>query len=164
MNILRISLVALGALGIAALFGLQIKALETIRTEGETVLLDLRPVDPRALMMGDFMALAYAIETQEEVREREDLPAKGQILLTIDKNGVGQFAGFSNGEEVQDGQVKINYIRQSRGITFGAPRYYFQNGTAEKFESADYGVFKISPSGRAILTALADEDFKIIQP
>lgn len=47
----------------------------------------------------------------------------------------------------------------SRGITFGAPRYYFQNGTAETYQGAEYGVFKVSPSGRAILVGLADSAF-----
>ena len=40
-------------------FASQIRALETLKSDGDTVLLKLRPVDPRALMMGDFMALAY---------------------------------------------------------------------------------------------------------
>jgi uncharacterized membrane-anchored protein len=162
MSILRYALIGLGALGIAGLFGSQVKALETIKTEGKTVLLDLRPVDPRALMMGDFMALAYAEERPASLRR--DLTSSGQFILTLDENQIGRFSRVSEGGDLATNEVRINYIRQRRGVTFGAPRYYFQNGTAETYEQADYGIFKIVPSGRAILVGLADENFKEIQP
>ncbi|GGX65444.1 membrane protein [Litorimonas cladophorae] len=162
MSILRYGLIGLGALGIAGLFGSQIQTLETIKMEGETVLLDLRPVDPRALMMGDFMALAYAEEASRELPD--DLPPSGQFVLTLDAKKVGRFARLADEQALENGEIRINYIRQRRGVTFGAPRYYFQNGTAEIYEQADYGIFRVSPSGRAILVGLADEDFKEIKP
>jgi uncharacterized membrane-anchored protein len=162
MSVLRYGLIALGALGIAALFGSQIKALEAIKAEGETVLLDLRPVDPRALMMGDFMALRYAEEVQRDLPD--DLAPSGQFVLTLDENKVGRFSRVAGGEDLADSEVRINYIKQRRGVTFGAPRYYFQNGTAETYEQADYGIFKIAPSGRATLVGLADENFNKIEP
>jgi len=162
MSILRYGLIALGALGISGLFGSQIKALEIIKQKGETVLLELRPVDPRALMMGDFMALRYAEEAPSDLPK--DLAPKGQFVLKLDKNKIGTFVRVNDGAALRDGEVKINYIKQKRGVTFGAPRYYFQNGTAESYEAGEYGIFKIAPSGRAILVGLADEEFKLIEP
>ena len=162
MTILRYLLITIGGLAIAGLFGSQIKALETIKTEGDTVLLDLRPVDPRALMMGDFMALRYAEEMPAGLPK--EVPPKGQFVLSLDENRVGTFNRLSDGSNLAANEIKINYIRRKRGVTFGAPRYYFQNGTAELYEQADYGVFKIAPSGRAILVGLADETFAEIQP
>jgi len=162
MTVLRYGLIALGALGIAGLFGSQIKALETIKQDGQTVLLDLRPVDPRALMMGDFMALRYAAETPRDLPE--DIAPSGQFVLTLDENEVGTYSRIAANDTLASNEVKINYIRQKRGVTFGAPRYYFQNGTAEAYEAGEYGIFKIAPSGRAILVGLADENFKRIEP
>lgn len=162
MKGLRLSLIALGALAIAALFGNQIRALENIRHTGQTVLLELRPVDPRALMMGDFMALRYRAEFPADLPP--DYPPAGQFVLTLGENAVGTFSRIDNGTALSAGEIKINYIRQRRRVTFGAPRYYFQNGTAEDYEAARYGIFKIAPSGRAILVALADKDFKKIVP
>lgn len=162
MTILRYMLLALGALGILGLFGSQIKTLENIKENGRTVLLDLRPVDPRALMMGDFMALRYAEEVSQELPE--ELPPKGQFILSLDENKIGTFKKLADGSSLAANEVKINYIRRSRGVTFGAPRYYFQNGTAETYEQADYGIFKVAPSGRAILVGLADDKFKEILP
>lgn len=162
MIILRYGLIALATLGVAALFGSQIKALETVKQEGETVLLDLRPVDPRALMMGDFMALRYAEEVPENLPE--NIAPKGQFVLKLDANNVGTFIRIDDGSALEKDEVKINYIKQRRGVTFGAPRYYFQNGTAEIYEAGDYGIFKIAPSGRAILVGLADAKYKRIEP
>lgn len=162
MTALRYILIALGTLGIAALFGSQIKALEGITHDGETVLLDLRPVDPRALMMGDFMALRYAEETPQDLPK--DLPTKGQFVLSLDENKVGTFKRLADSSNLAANEIKINYVRRKRGVTFGAPRYYFQNGTAETYEASDYGIFKVAPSGRAILVGLADEKFQEIKP
>jgi len=167
MSILRYGLIALGGLSIAALFGSQIKALENIKQTGETVLLDLRPVDPRALMMGDFMALRYSEEVSQDLPK--DIPPSGKFVLNLDENNVGSYVRLAKpllgpNERLAKNEIIINYIRQKRGVTFGAPRYYFQNGTAETYEAGEYGIFRIAPSGRAILVGLADEDFKRIEP
>jgi len=162
MRALRYELIGLGALCIAALFGSQISTLEGIRNDGKTVLLDLRPADPRALMMGDFMALRYAEERPMNLPN--DLAPSGQFVLTLDENKVGSFSRVANEDVLAESEIRINYVKQRWGVTFGAPRYYFQNGTAELYEQADYGIFKISPSGRAILIGLADENFEKIEP
>lgn len=164
MSILRYALIGIGALGIAGLFGSQIKALENIKETGETVLLDLRPADPRALMMGDFMALRYAEEVSRELPN--NLALSGQFILTLDDNKVGTFSRVAAPDEpkLSANEIRINYIDRPRGVTFGAPRYYFENGTAKAYEAGDYGIFKVSPTGRAILVGLADEDFNEILP
>lgn len=161
MSILRYGLITLGGLSIAGLFGGQIKALENIKQTGETVLLDLRPVDPRALMMGDFMALRYSEEVSQDLPK--DIPPSGQFVLVVGDNKIGTFVRLDNGAPLASNEIKINYIRQKRGVTFGAPRYYFQNGTAKIYEAGEYGIFRIAPSGRAILVGLADENFKKIE-
>jgi uncharacterized membrane-anchored protein len=163
MTVLRYILIAFGVIGIAGLFLSQINALENIRQDGEKILLNLRPADPRALMMGDYMALRYVEENSKNFPK--DLPPSGQITLTLDENKVGTFNGLTDNTSLGKNEIRMNYIRRSRGITFGAPRYYFQNGTAETYEDAEYGIFKVSPSGRAILVGLADATFdEIIAP
>ncbi len=165
MSILRYGLIALGALGIAGLFGSQIKALENIKDTGQIVLLDLRPADPRALMMGDFMALRYAEERNAALPKGKELAPSGQFIITLDEHNVGTFDRVANGnDKLAETEIQLSYIRQRRGVTFGAPRYYFQNGTAKTYEAGEYGIFKVAPSGRAILVGLADEEFKRIEP
>jgi uncharacterized membrane-anchored protein len=163
MTALRYILIAFGVLAIGGLFTSQIKDLESVRQDGKIILLELRPADPRALMMGDFMALRYAEEVSQVLPK--DLAPSGQLILTLDENNVGKVSATEDIGNLDENQIRIHYIRQGRGITFGAPRYYFQNGTAQTYESAEYGVFKVSPSGRAILVGLADAAFgEILAP
>jgi len=77
----------------------------------------------------------------------ETPPPSGQFILTRDENKVGAFTRLGDRAAVRSNEVRINYIRWGRGVTFGAPRYYFQNGTAETYENADHGIFKVSPRG-----------------
>lgn len=42
-------------------YGLSVYRMETVLAEGKTVLLALAPVDPRAPLMGDYMALRYVV-------------------------------------------------------------------------------------------------------
>ena len=42
-------------------YGLSVYRMETVLTEGKTILLALAPVDPRAPLMGDYMALRYVV-------------------------------------------------------------------------------------------------------
>ena len=157
---LRYILIASGAFGIASLFLSQIKTLENIRNNGQKVLLSLSPADPRAFMMGDYMALRYVEENSKNFPK--NLPPSGQIILTLDENNVGTFNGLANEKNLTKNEIRLEYVRRSRGVTFGAPRYYFQNGTAATYEGAEYGIFKVSSTGRAILVGLADAAFNEI--
>ena len=42
-------------------YGLSVYRMETVLAEGKTILLALAPVDPRAPLMGDYMALRYVV-------------------------------------------------------------------------------------------------------
>lgn len=42
-------------------YALAAQRMETVRAEGKTILLALAPVDPRAPLMGDYMALRYVV-------------------------------------------------------------------------------------------------------
>ena len=164
MKTFRLVTILVTTLFIAWLFSSQIKALNEVRTEGKTVYLDLQPVDPRALMLGDYMALRYAEERVPEGMELEDLPPKGAFVMSLDENNIASVSGLARDAEMSANELKFNYTRTNRSLTFGAPRFYFENGTAEAYENARYGVFKVSPTGQAVLINLADEEFNTLRP
>ena len=96
-----------------------------------------------------------------------NLPEKpsGIIVLNLDENRVGTFARIDDGSPLSDDQQKLKYIRlYNDDSEIGGKRFYFQEGTAEFFEDADYGIFKINQAGRAMLVGLADENFQMINP
>ena len=164
MKIIRLILILSGTTVIAWLFGSQIMVLNKVRTEGQTVYLDLRPVDPRALMLGDYMRLRYTEERVPDGMSLDDLPPKGAFTMSLDENNVARVSGVDLSRERETNEIRFNYTRTDRSLTFGAPRFYFENGKAETYENAKYGVFKVSPAGKAILVNLADEEFQILRP
>ena len=56
--------------------------------EGQLVLLQLAPVDPRSLMQGDYMRLNYK-EANSELINRQKAK-RGYAVLKLDKNHVGE--------------------------------------------------------------------------
>lgn len=144
-----------------------ITALNDVKDNGETLLLKLRPVDPRALMMGDYMALAYDSQAFPGSKYDEDsgkLYPQGTVVLKLDEHKVGTFSRLDSSSTLADDEMRVKYALKGGSASFGSARYYFQEGTAEAYETAKYGVFKVSPSGHIILVDLADKDYKIMKP
>ena len=164
MNIFRSIVILLTTAFIAWVFGSQISDLKKVREEGRTVYLDLQPVDPRALMLGDYMRLRYAEERVPDRMEINELPPKGAFIMSLGDNNVATVSRLASEAPIGTNETRFNYTRTDRSLTFGAPRFYFENGTAETYENARYGVFKVSPAGKAILVNLADEEFKVLRP
>ena len=65
-------LIGLGALLVLGAVNGAIVGKERIRRDGELVFLALAPVDPRALMQGDYMALRFALVRELESGEASD--------------------------------------------------------------------------------------------
>lgn len=151
-------LVALAAILFKFITG--ITAMNQIKDEGETLLLKLRPADPRALMLGDYMALAY--DRSAFPKSSQDLAPQGTLLLERGAHNVGTYSRIDNNPKMINTEIRVKYALKSNRADFGSARYYFQEGTAKPYEDAEYGIFKVSPSGHMILVALADEDYKII--
>ena len=164
MTLIRFAIIIITTVFILGLFGTQIKSLNAVKAEGQTVFMDLRPVDPRALMLGDYMRLRYAEERVPEGKSVKDQPPKGAFVMRLDDNNVASFVRVDEGKSLGEKEIRFNYTRTNRSLTFGAPRFYFENGTAEDYESARYGVFKVDETGRTILVNLAKDDFEIIRP
>ena len=158
---MRIALVLIGLALIGYVFGSALIRGETIRTQGETILLRTAPADPRAFLLGDFMRLRYREEPPREVIG--NMP-EGVAVLEIDGDGVGTFLRLHDGEALADDERLMRFTAGGRGRdgTYGGERYYFQSGTGERFAGARYGVFKVMPDGRALLSGLADADRRVI--
>ena len=75
MTMARRLLLALGAALVFGLFNWSIAQKEALLRDGQVVRLALAPVDPRAFLTGDYMALNYAIA------------AEAARLMTLDAGG-----------------------------------------------------------------------------
>jgi uncharacterized membrane-anchored protein len=125
---------------------------ERIRSDGERILLELAPVDPRSLMQGDYMALRFALAT--EIRAE----SAGSAALMLDEHRVARLD-----PNPAPGALRIRYrIRQGQ-VWLGTNAYFFEEGTADRFAGAKYGEFRVDRrSGEAILVGLVGPDFRTL--
>ena len=161
---IRLALVIFGLALCAWKFTAAYMAAETIRAEGEVILFELRPVDPRELFLGDYMTLNYDLGFSSDngatVPTIPSAPRAGTAVFTL-KDGVATISRFGNIDNLSENERQIRYTKNNQmwamPISIGGSRYYFQSGTAERFSNAAYGIFRVMPDGRALLSGLADE-------
>lgn len=135
---------------------------ETLLKNGQPILLKLTPVDPRSLMQGDYMNLRYAISDNINM---ETLPKRGYCVVKLDAKGVAEQIRFQKDPtplEAGEYLIKYNSPNQWR-INIGAESFFFQEGQAEKYNTAAYGGIKTDKNGNSVLIGLYDERLKLIQ-
>lgn len=76
--------------------------------EGQLVLLQLAPVDPRSLMQGDYMRLNYKEANSELINRQE--AKRGYAVLKLDKNHVGEIIRLQESlEPVNENEIVLKY-------------------------------------------------------
>lgn len=135
---------------------------EELLKDGQLVLLELAPVDPRSLMQGDYMSLRYKISRNIDF---DDLPKRGYCVVRLDSGGVANKVRFQKDlSPLNDGEYLVEYTASGkRNINIGAESYFFQEGQAEKYQKAKYGGMKIDKEGNSLLVGLYDEQLQKIE-
>ncbi|MBX9696707.1 MAG: GDYXXLXY domain-containing protein [Alphaproteobacteria bacterium] len=146
---------------ILSFFNYSIVEKEDIINHGETVYLKLKSVDPRSLMQGDYMRLGYDIARHISVT---DLKPAGNIVIQKDAKGVGQFVRIYNNESLKDGEKLMPYALHFKRPFIMPDAYYFEEGKANLYAKAEYGIFKFKGPFKRILVGLADGAFHQINP
>ena len=149
------------ALLVFAAFNYGIYQKEQLKANGETVFLELRPVDPRSLMQGDYMLLRYAIELNQQYKAKDK---RGCMVIGLDQNKVGTFKRLYDGNELSPDEKLLHYHNQYGQVRIVPDSFMFQEGHAKLYEQAKYGVFKFDTTGNHILVGLADEKLQMIRP
>lgn len=129
--------------------------------EGVLALFELAPVDPRSLMQGDYMDLRYAIARNPN---RAKIPARGYCVIGLEENQVAYSVRFQEATTpLNSGEYLIKYYTSKRGLSIGAESYFFEEGTAKRYEAAKYGGLRIDNTGKSILVGLYNKDFQKIE-
>lgn len=144
------------------LFNNSILQKEELLSNGQLILLELAPVDPRSLMQGDYMDLRYAIS---ENSSSDSIAKRGFCVVKLEENGVAKKVRIQENKiPLNNNEYLIEYTsRQWRGINIGAESFFFQEGDAEKYENAKYGGVKVDNHGNSLLIGLYDEYRKKIE-
>lgn len=146
----RIVAVAAGVLILAAV-NWTLHSRERLLAEGRVVLLELAPVDPRSLMQGDYMALAFAVANEPALRRA---PIDGRMIVALDERGVGRFVRRDDGSPLAPGEIALRYRVRDGRVKFATNAFFFQEGRARDYAGARYGELRVSPSGEVLLTGL----------
>jgi uncharacterized membrane-anchored protein len=138
-----------------------IRQKERLIAEGRPLLVELRPVDPRSLMQGDFMALAFALP--DDPLE----PAPGlfnarrpRVWAQADERGVARLRRPDAGRPREAGEIEIELTPRGGGWTLVTDAWFFAEGEGARWAAARYGEFRVDGSGRALLVGLRGADLK----
>ena len=175
----KLTVALLGLLVILGVMNYTILNYEQHLATGDTVLLELAPVDPRGFMQGDYMALRYALEDEVLEMLSQDNPfnkepdnhsamySEGYVVVSKDTHNVGHLVRLESKDKttpLADNQIRIHYRLRSGQIKFATNAFFFQEGHAEAYEAAEYGLFKVNKDGEPLLTKMVDENFVVIEP
>ncbi|NLH80014.1 MAG: GDYXXLXY domain-containing protein [Phyllobacteriaceae bacterium] len=152
----------LAGVAVLAVLGWKVWDAEALIARGDEVMLALAPVDPRSLMQGDYMRLAWALE-------RETIRLDGSedaIVLGFDERRVGRFRRLADGG-APAADERIFRVRRSPvgdGVMVEPHSFLFEEGRADLYAKARYGIFRVDADGRHLLVGLADADARRIDP
>ena len=167
--------------------------MEQLRANGPNLLLPLAPVDPRALLMGDYMVLDYADnsailsawrKTPEAALAFEGpgglwsgqlngLAASGKAVMRLTRDGAGDgdmpppraaFARLDDGTPLADDEVLVAFKVRNHRVVTAAPAYYFEEGTGSLYARAAFGRVAVNRDGKTLLLALCDAKGRDITP
>lgn len=127
--------------------------------DGQLVLLELAPVDPRSLMQGDYMALRFAVDAQL-TSPGQDVPAYAHLHLGAQGRAV--LAAGGNQPSTEPGMVSMRIRQGERGASIGPNAFFFEEGTAAVYEQARWGGFRVAGDGTALLAGLYDENLQLL--
>ena len=143
-------------------FNFSVAKKEELLKDGQLVLLEFAPVDPRSLMQGDYMALRYKIS---EGISDQNIPKRGYCVVLLGTNGVANKVRFQkNKTPLNKDEHLIEYTSSDNwNINIGAESYFFQEGQAKKYDQAKYGGVKIDNKGNSLLIGLFDGQLRRIE-
>ena len=171
MSKLKLFIISANMVLVLLFFGFNIVKNEKVLSEGETVLLALRPVDPRSLMQGDYMTLYFEVCNHIYGLEAE---SNKFCVVRLDDDRVAHFVSLTNDAAValREDELLLRYSLEKNSwgekfYTIGSNSYFFQEGTAIKYETAKYGMLKVVTKGELIgtcsLVGLCDENKNLIK-
>lgn len=114
----------------------------------QTFYLQMAPLDPLALLSGEYMQINYAFE--QDVFGI-NAPVK-QVTLYVDERGV---AGRAKTDK--------SLVFQVHHVTVRLPhQFYFKEGTGKKYDKAAYAQLKRLSDGRILVSGLTDENLNLL--
>lgn len=158
-------LTLIATFGLLAVINVDIASKERQLAEGTVVRFALAPVDPRSLMQGDYMALAYALETPilgALTEEERAGSLNAYVWVTLDEHAQAHFVAIDRGEPKPADVQRVQFRLRDGQIKLASNAWFFEEGSAARFDNARYGEFRLGDDGTVLLSALLDEQFNVL--
>jgi uncharacterized membrane-anchored protein/uncharacterized membrane protein len=154
-----ISLIAVGGLAIAGLAGWSIFDKERILRNGRMVMLKIAPVDPRSLLQGDYMTLAFDLpERRADTETRQPVGPQPVAVGTVGPDQVVKISKIVlRRPTLKQDEIVIALSVKNGLYVVGSDAWFFKEGDGDRWTAARYGIFRVTPDGTALLSGLADE-------
>jgi uncharacterized membrane-anchored protein len=99
------------------------------------------------------------------MRGTHDVTARdGRIILKPDARGIAQFVRHDSGEPLGADEVVLRYRVREGKVKFATNAWFFQEGHAKLYERAQYGEFRVAPSGDMLLVAMLGQNQERLGP
>ena len=137
---------------------------ERVLANGEIMLIELAPRDPRSLLQGDYMALRYSLA--QTIMGRLDAPfsATGVAVVRLDENAVASFVRLDGTDPLAQDERLLLYRKRGESLRIAGEAFFFEEGQDEIYASARYGEVRVDASGDAVLVGLRDSEFNRLGP
>lgn len=136
---------------------------ERLIASGQPVFVELAPVDPRSLMQGDYMALAFRLPADVETRVEGLASAqRPSVVARRDAQGVATLLRADDGQPLADGELRIELTPKDSRWVLVTDAWFFKEGEAERWARARYGEFRVDGSGKALLVGLRGDKLQAL--
>ncbi|MGB8810532.1 MAG: GDYXXLXY domain-containing protein [Acinetobacter calcoaceticus] len=137
----------------------------------KSIFIELKPVDPRSILQGDYMALAYELNLQslkalagsesealdQVIFNHSSVPAK--VILDSQNRVVRTILDINNSFAGQSLILK-NPENRLQALYPASRSFLFAEGQAQCYQKAKYAEFKVNTKGEAILFDLRGEELQ----
>ncbi len=140
-------------------------------TNGKTVYMELAWVGPRSLMQGDYMALRFRIGTEvynalPKVKEYRHWRhnADGYVVVKLDKEDIASYKALYTNQILADNEILMRYRVRNGAVKFAANAFFFQEGHAKHYDTAQYGLFRVDTKSELLLVSMHNDDLRNLEP
>jgi uncharacterized membrane-anchored protein len=89
----------------------------------------------------------------------------GRAVIRVDEKNIGIFDRLEKkGTALSNNEIFLSFKIRSNKILLGAESFFFQEGTAKKYDKARYGELRVDSRGTSLLIGLRDDYLKRINP
>jgi uncharacterized membrane-anchored protein len=128
---------------------------ETLIAEGRPVFVEIVPVDPRSLLQGDYMRLAFRLPGDpRSLTADAGSRTAARVVGAVDARGVVHLTRFDDNTPLAPGEISLPLVQRHHRPTLVTDAWYFKEGEAQRWARAKYGEFRVDASGRALLVGL----------